>query len=76
MYNVYGDFPRRTMTCDDAIFLLVSPSVHFGVHWVVECAGGNTTSAFKVQYSTVQYTGTIVHKAWTGRDGKAVTMDE
>jgi hypothetical protein len=26
---------------NDAIFLLFSPSVHFGVHWVVECAGEN-----------------------------------
>jgi hypothetical protein len=28
--------------CDDAISLVfLSPSVHFGVHWVVECAGEN-----------------------------------
>jgi hypothetical protein len=27
--------------CDDAISLLFSPSVHFGVHWAVKCAGEN-----------------------------------
>jgi hypothetical protein len=31
--------------CNDAISLLFSPSVHFGVHWVVECAGENQAIA-------------------------------
>ena len=44
--------------CNDAISLLFSPSVHFGVHWVVECAGENqasteiTKSELSVQYGT------------------------
>jgi hypothetical protein len=35
-------FSYKTFSvCNDAISMLFSPSVHFGVHWVVECAGEN-----------------------------------